>query len=89
MSIVLDGPLSEVRRLRDGSDVIRHFKAGDVVIRSPWAKHRLFLGPFPALTFFMVGPRVREWGFYCPKGWVHWKDFTTGPKGERVGRGCE
>ena len=29
-----------------------------------------------------------EWGFHCPKGWVHWRDFTAGKDGEIVGKGC-
>jgi hypothetical protein len=41
-----------------------------------------------AVSLFMTGPKVREWGFACPKGWVHWRDFTGGENGELVGRGC-
>lgn len=39
-------------------------------------------------TLFITGPRVREWGFHCPKGFVPWRDFTAGAQGETVGRGC-
>jgi hypothetical protein len=31
---------------------------------------------------------VREWGFHCPRRWVHWRQFTAGPNGETVGKGC-
>lgn len=34
------------------------------------------------------GPRFREWGFACPKGWVHWREFTEPGSEGRVGRGC-
>ncbi len=45
--------------------------------------------PEPCWTVFITGPRVREWGFYCERGWVHWKAFTApGDKGA-VGRGCD
>lgn len=43
----------------------------------------------PCWTLFITGPRVREWGFWCPKGWRHWREFTAGPNGETVGKGCE
>jgi hypothetical protein len=41
------------------------------------------------VSLFMTGPKVREWGFHCPKGWVHWQDFCAGEDGQLVGRGCE
>lgn len=44
--------------------------------------------PIPCWTLFITGPRIREWGFYCPQGWVHWKKFTSGD-GTEVGRGCD
>lgn len=46
----------------------------------------------PAWTLFITGPKTREWGFHCPKGWKHWRDFiglpTGEPKGNEVGPGC-
>lgn len=29
----------------------------------------------PVWTLFLTGPRVREWGFLCPKGWRSWFEF--------------
>lgn len=53
------------------------------------AAHRLEIHPGErAISLFFTGPKVREWGFLCPKGWVHWQDFTAGTNGERIGRGC-
>jgi hypothetical protein len=43
----------------------------------------------PAWTLFITGPRIREWGFHCPQGWRHWKDFTAPGDSSRVGKGCE
>lgn len=71
--------------------------------RGPRSAHRLELIPnicwpgtdhdvraTPAVwTLFITGPRLRAWGFWCPKGWVHWRTFTAGERGETVGRGCE
>ena len=70
---------------------------GSVVLRRAGSAHRVELErdwrfvagppgrrafPRPAITIFLTGPRVREWWFHCPKGFV--KD---GHKGE-IGRGC-
>jgi hypothetical protein len=67
-----------------------------MVLRLPRTAHRVELKvgvitgrSFPVWTLFITGPRVREWGFLCPQGWRHWKDFTAGAQGERVGRGCD
>ena len=50
--------------------------------------HRLELtSAAPMWTIFITGPRIREWGFRCPKGWQHWSTMTNA-KGENVG-GCE
>ena len=61
---------------------------GDCIYRGPDMAHRLELvRGEPAETLFITGPRVREWGFHCPKGWVQWRDFVGENIGE-VGRGC-
>lgn len=69
---------------------------GDLIERDPEDAHRVELLSFaqntkvsPVWTLFIVGPRVREWGFHCPQGWRHWREFTSGPNGETVGRGCD
>lgn len=36
----------------------------------------------PVWTLFFTTAKRREWGFHCPKGWVHWEKFTSGPHGE-------
>lgn len=70
-------------------------KAGQWKFRWGRAPHRVELltdpvtgEPMPCWTLFITGPRVREWGFYCPQGWVHWKLFTS-DDGTDIGRGCE
>ena len=30
----------------------------------------------PAWTVVLTGPRVRSWGFLCPRGWVYWQKFV-------------
>lgn len=75
-----------VEHTPDGSSL---HEAGSVVHRPAETLHRLEILPGEyAISLFFTGPVVREWGFACPKGWVHWKDFTSpGDKGQ-VGRGC-
>ncbi len=44
----------------------------------------------PVWTLFITGPKLREWGFWCPFGFRHHKDFvSTTEVGNHVGRGCE
>lgn len=62
---------------------------GAIVARRAKAAHRVELRHGPAWTIFLTGPRVRQWGFHCPNGWRHWREFTAGPKGETIGKGCE
>ncbi len=43
----------------------------------------------PTWTLVLTGRRVREWGFHCPQGWRHWREFLS-PKDEgATGRGCD
>ena len=64
-------------------------EAGSIVSRLASDSHRLEILPGErAVSLFMTGPKTREWGFWCPNGWVHWRDFTAGDNGELVGRGC-
>lgn len=65
--------------------------AGDIVERYASKAHRIILPPEapPTITLFLTGPIIRDWGFHCPQGWVHWKDFVElRPGGNEPGRGC-
>lgn len=58
------------------------------LLRADWNGKRI--GPEePCWTLFITGPRYREWGFLCPRGWVHWKRFTAADDIGQVGRGCD
>jgi hypothetical protein len=68
---------------------------GSIIFRRATMAHRLSLPrgacgkPVPCWSLFITGPNARSWGFWCPAGrWVHWRDFTAGPRGELVGTGC-
>ena len=64
-------------------------RAGDVIERAATALHRLEVIPGErTISLFMTGPKLREWGFACPNGWVHWEAFTAPGDSTQVGRGC-
>jgi hypothetical protein len=68
----------------------RIYFAGAVRIRSATYCHRVeLIDGKPCWTLFFTGPRLREWGFHCPQGWRHWKDFVGGRDGGEIGRGCD
>jgi len=48
-------------------------------------------GYAPVTTLFITGPKVRDWGFHCPKGWVPWEKFTdiSEDGANIVGKGCD
>lgn len=73
----------------------REREQGAIVGRMPSTPHRIQLykaggEEVPVRTLFITGPRVRDWGFWCPKNrWVHWRDFTRAGAPGEVGKGCD
>lgn len=71
------------------------FKTGALIRRGAAYAHRIELKRddagrlIPALTLFITGPRMREWGFFCKKGWIPWQRFTATDNPGEVGRGCD
>lgn len=88
-SVLLQGEYTEVLPTRGGTTTSRVLKAGALAFRGPRDAHRVHLHAGFAWTLFITGPRVRDWGFWCPSGWRHWEDFTAGQRGELTGKGCE
>lgn len=84
-SILLDGRY--VEHLPEGASYMR--QAGDIVTREPTDSHRLEILPGErAVSLFLTGAKVREWGFHCPKGWKVWTEFVNMSKTGQVGPGC-
>jgi hypothetical protein len=59
----------------------------------PWMPGAAFVsayhnGNMPVWTLFSMGLWKRDWGFHCPQGWKHWREFTKGENGNEVGEGC-
>lgn len=93
-SVVLRGMYLE--HLQDGRIVAR--REGRVVFRRPATAHRVELiessladGSMRHVwSLFLTGPRIREWGFHCPQGWVPWQKFVAlTADGNAVGKGCD
>ena len=64
-----------VERFRSNRHRIR--MEGDFIPRRASTPHRIevdSVGPRP-VTVFLRGPKLREWGFLCPEGWRHNRDF--------------
>ena len=72
----------------------REYRAGTVRFMSTRHVHRIELlrdasgQPIECWTLFLFGPALREWGFHCPKGWVHWKRFVAPGTDNQVQQGC-
>ncbi len=61
--------------------------AGAYRERSAVYAHRLEVVE-PGFSLFITGPRVREWGFHCPQGFVPWHAFVNPDNPGEVGPGC-
>jgi len=91
VTVMLAGGYHEIMSMSDGepqpgttTTFIR--SAGDVIYRKARWAHRLILpnGWKYAMTLFTVGPKVRNWGFWYPDGWVSYDDVTRTVNGVSV-----
>jgi hypothetical protein len=100
MSWLLKGHYIEHTIAKGGVHYQERFEAGDKKFRLATAAHRLELDQncwqgdievLPCKSLFITGPKLRDWGFHCIRGWVHWKQFTafnTSGDSSVVGPGC-
>lgn len=88
LSIALVGSLDEHTIEKGGVHKTRTIDRCDIVFRKAKFAHRLELKSDAAWTLFITGPRIRQWGFHCPTGWVHWKKFTDPKDQGKIGAGC-
>jgi hypothetical protein len=89
LSVMLRGAYTEQTIAAGGVTVDAIRRAGQCKLRLGPAPHRLELHEGQCWTLFVTGPVVRQWGFHCPRGWVHWKDFTDTRDKGAVGKGCD
>jgi len=67
---------------------INHIFVGDFKWRGKEYAHLLKLPEGEAWTLFITGPKIRVWGFHCPKGWIPWDQFLDPVDTGKPGRGC-
>lgn len=85
LSLVLDG--AYIEHTKDGE---QRLIEGDFKLRlSGNIAHRIELRQGSCWTLFVTGPRYQEWGFLCPQGFVHWKNFTDPADKGGIGLGCD
>lgn len=81
-------------RVHYGSEMmvkLRYPQPGDIVYRSSRTAHQLQVLPgSDPWTLFFTGRRLmKEWGFWCPKGWRHFRRYADVQKGiSGEGLGC-
>lgn len=82
ISFLLKGQLSEVYKCECE---VCTFEPGSEYRTIPWLRpiyrpaswaHRLIVPEGgSAWTLFITGPVRRQWGFWCPQGWVPWRKY--------------
>ena len=89
VSILLSGSYRE--HGPNGSSKLR--RPGNIVVRGAMSAHRVELlrdaegRELPVWTIFLTGPKTRDWGFLCPKGWRHNTEFTMPGRGRMAAGG--
>ncbi|HLL28608.1 MAG TPA: hypothetical protein VKT73_13270 [Xanthobacteraceae bacterium] len=95
ISLLLQGTQREIYAApgSDPKDALQHsfrtLREGAITVRPASFAHRIELTSFKAMTLFIVGPKTREWGFWCPKGFRHWIEYCKPDAMGEIGRGCE
>lgn len=57
--------------------IVRVRNAGSVALRRATDRHRV-TGVMPETwTLVVMGPKRQWWGFYTPRGKVHWRNYAT------------
>ncbi len=89
VSVLLQGSYVEVKILAGGVNEIKLYERGHVIFRRARSAHRLKIDAGCCWSLFITGPVVRPWGFHCPKGWRHWKEYVDERDSGTVGKGCD
>jgi hypothetical protein len=82
LSLILRGGYKEFRMIDKNVTFPTH-KWFNLVRARPEDRHTIIEVKPKTLTLALMGPKVREWGFHTPEGWIHWKDYYTVQREER------
>lgn len=74
LSLILRGSYAELRA-KNGDVEHRVRKWFNVIRANRVDRHRIIFCRKNTLTLCFMGPKVQEWGFYTPGGWIGWKEY--------------
>lgn len=89
LSVLLEGEYTEWTIAAGGVHQAAVRRSGQFKFRGANTAHRIELHKGACWTLFITGPRIREWGFHCPKGWRPWQQFVDTRDSGAVGKGCD
>jgi hypothetical protein len=89
VSILLSGGYVEHTIAAGGVGRAVAYGEGAVKFRGAKTAHRVELNNGPCWSLFITGPVIREWGFHCPRGWRHWREFVDDRDNGKIGAGCD
>lgn len=94
-SILIRGTYFEISQITDDHrSLYGSWRRARIIYRSATYRHRIELQRdddgkiIPCWTLVFTGPTWREWGFWCPKGFVPLKEFADPTDESKVGKGC-
>ncbi len=77
-----DKYVNTFKMAKDGRWLVKKwYKPGSILYRpANWA-HSLELeadniAPIPCHTLIFTGKVMRKWGFFTPKGWIYWRNYS-------------
>lgn len=74
-SLVLRGGYTELMRLTP--TLSRQSRVRWWNFKRASAAHRIESVRPGTITLVINGPKLREWGFYTPTGWMHWREYCN------------
>ena len=77
LSLCLRGVIMETRQTAAGGKRTSAISPGTLAYRPARFAHRLELASATAVTIFLAGPHLREWGWHLPGGWRHWRAISA------------
>lgn len=89
ISYLLEGSYVEHTIAQGGVHHQKQYCAGDVRLRLPTTAQPHRGRPAVLDSIYYGAAHIRKWGFHCPRGWMHWKEFVDDRDHGKVGRGCE